>query len=622
MKSLLSKPPFPGLLFVLTFAAAIAADRPNILWLTSEDHGQQMGCYGDALARTPNVDALAARGMIYPNAWSVHPVCAPARTALISGLYGESSGGLHMRSMVPMPAGIRMYPEFLREAGYYCTNNSKEDYNLPKTAATWDDSSPRAHWRNRAAGQPFFAIFNSIKSHESQLRVPHTLVTDPAKVRVPAYHPDTPEVRHDWARYYDIVSLADADAGAQLRALAEAGLAEDTIVFYYGDHGSGMPRSKRWPSDSGLRVPLVVYFPEKWKHLAPADYAPGGRSDRPVSFVDLAPTLLSIAGIAPPEWMQGRAFAGSKAAPAREFNFGSRGRMDECIDIVRTVTDGRYVYLRNYFPHVSQGQHIDFQFETPTTRIWRARYDAGQTTPAQAIFWQTPKAPEELYDLSADPDEVHNLAANPAHRAILEKLRAAQRAHAAEIRDVGFLPEGEMRARAGAGSPYDLAHDDAKYPFAKILAAADLASNLDPAAAPALRKRFDDPDSAVRWWAALGHLMRGPAAVTAGKQELRAALNDTSPYVRIAAAQALALHGGADELAPALAALRELASPQKRGFFVAHAALDAIESLGSRAGELRSWAAALSPECALPDKRYDTYLVAVIKKLQAPPTRP
>src|SRR4051812_2502697 len=255
-----------------------------------------------------------------------------------------------------MPAGTKMFPQFLREAGYYCTNNSKEDYNLAKPGQVWDESSAQAHWKNRRADQPFFAVFNSVKSHESQIRTrPHTQITDPSQVRVPAFHPDRPEVRQDWAQYYDKVSEADADAGVRLKELADAGLADDTIVFYYADHGSGMPRSKRWPCDSGLHVPMVVYFPEKWRQLAPKEYQPGGKSERLINFVDLAPTILSLAGIRPPTWMQGHAFAGEFQEEPQPLMHGARGRMDECKDLVRSVTDGRYVYLRNFNPHVSQG---------------------------------------------------------------------------------------------------------------------------------------------------------------------------------------------------------------------------------------------------------------------------
>lgn len=593
---------------LLTFAAR-AADHPNILWLTSEDHGQQMGCYGDTVARTPNVDALAAKGMLFRHAWSNHPVCAPARTAIISGLYSQSSGGLHMRSMVPAPAGQKLYPQHLREAGYYVTNNSKTDYNLRAPAGLWNESSAQAHWKNRPAGQPFFAIFNSTKSHESQIRTrPHQAVIDPAKVRVPAYHPDTPEVRQDWAQYYDKVSEADADAGARLRELAAAGLSEDTIVFYYADHGSGMPRGKRWPSDSGLRVPMVVYFPQKWRHLAPKEYTPGGKSDRLVSFVDLAPTLLSLAGVRPPSYLQGHAFAGKFQTEPQPYLHGARGRMDERVDCVRSVTDGRFVYLRNFHPHVSQGQRVNYQFQTPTTRVWRAAFDAGKATPAQALFWQVPKAPEELYDLQSDPDEVKNLADSPAHRATLEKLRAAMRSHAAAIRDVAFLPEGEMHTRAPGAAPYDLARDPAKYPFERILDTADLASNLTPAAVPELQRRLTDADSAVRHWAVLGLLMRGATGVKAGAAGLRASLNDPSPLVRIVAAEALTAHGTEADATSALAVLKEHAAVEKHGVFIAMAALNAIEALGPKATSLKAYVATLSPKGPSPDNRYDSYV--------------
>ncbi|HCN75975.1 MAG TPA: sulfatase, partial [Verrucomicrobiales bacterium] len=387
-----------------------AAGKPGILWLTSEDHSPHMGCYGDKIARTPNVDALAAKGMLFQKAWSVAPVCAPARTAIISGIYPSSSGGLHMRSMVSLPEDVRMYPAILREAGYYCTNNSKTDYNLRETGKVWDESSNKAHWKNRAEGQPFFAIFNSTKSHESQIRTrPHTQITKPDDVRVPAYHPDTPEVRKDWAQYYDNITTMDGMAGKVMDELRADGLEEDTIVFFYGDHGSGMPRNKRWPFNSGLNVSIVVHIPDKYKHLAPPEYKPGGTTDRLVGFVDLAPTLMSLTGRKPEPYHQGQAFLGPHAAPPREFNYGFRGRMDERFDLVRTVRDKRFVYVRNYMPHKIYGQYIAYMFETPTTAVWKKMYDEGKLNAAQRKFWET-KPPEELYDLETDRDEVNNLA--------------------------------------------------------------------------------------------------------------------------------------------------------------------------------------------------------------------
>lgn len=593
-----------------------AAELPNIVWLTSEDHGPHMGCYGDALARTPNIDALAKKGMVFNHAWSCAPVCAPARTTIISGMYPSSTGAIHMRSMVPMPTGAKMYPEYLRERGYYCTNNSKEDYNLVKPEGLWNESSGKAHWHNRSPGQPFFAVFNSTKSHESQIRTrPHDLITDPAKVRVPRYHPDTPEVRLDWAQYYDKVSAADAEAGKVIEQLEKEGLLDETIVFYYADHGSGMPRNKRWPSNSGLHVPMVVYFPAKWQHLAPAEYKPGGRSDRLVNFVDLAPTLLSLVGIEPPKTMQGQPFAGSRQTKPQPFMFGQRGRMDERYDLVRSVTDGRYVYLRNFYPNLSQAQHVAYQFETPTTRVWREKFDRKQTTPEQSIFWSVPKAVEEFYDLDSDPDEVVNLADSPAHAEQLAKFRRACFEQMTTVRDVALLPEGEMHRRSQGASPYDLARDDARYPFAKIFEAASLASDYRKPAGEQLSKMMSDSDSAVRYWGVMGQLMRGSKAVQAAQPELQKALLDSSPFVRIAAAEALATYGQENDLSTSLEALAELAPTDKNGVFVSMAALSACEALGPKARAVYSTIAEMNPKGASPDARYNEYVPRLLRNL-------
>ena len=565
----------------------LAAEKPNILWITSEDHGPQMGCYGDRLARTPHVDALAARGMLFRHAWSNAPVCAPARTTLITGMLATSLGAEHMRSQVALPAGMKLLPEHLRELGYYCTNNSKEDYNLITPEKIWDESSGKAHWQKRPAGKPFFAVFNSSASHEGKLRPRgEPPVTDPAGVRVPAYHPDTPEVRRDWAQYYDQVSAADAEAGKRMAELEAAGLADDTILFYFADHGPGLPRSKRWPSNSGLQVPLVVFFPPKWRHLAPREYAPGGETDRLVSFVDFAPTLLSIAGSETPATMQGKAFAGPFQTEPQPFVYGFRGRMDERYDLVRSVTDGRYVYLRNFMPHRSQGQHVNTQFLLPTTQVWRRLFEAGNTTAAQTIFWQEPKAPEELYDLQTDPDETVNLAGSPGHKEILLRLRQAQQTAAADFRDTGYLTEAEVHARSGEIAPRTALASDSAYPLARIFAAAELATRPESGSPEQVRQLFHDSDSGVRCWGAVGALVRGAAGVEAYRNELRESLADPSPSVRIPAAEAMVRYGDAAAAAAGLATLAECADPTRSSAYAGILAMNAIDVLGERAAPL------------------------------------
>lgn len=594
----------------------VAADRPNVLWITNEDHGPHMGCYGDDYATTPNIDDLAAKGMLYKMAWSNAPVCAAARTTLIAGMYSPSTGGQHMRSMVPFAEGKKMYPQFLREAGYYCTNCSKEDYNLTKPGVVWDESSRNGHWKNRPDGAPFFAIFNCTLSHESKLRVrPHKAIHDPAKVRVPAYHPDTPEVRQDWAQYYDTVTQADAEAGKVLKEVADAGLADDTIVFFYADHGSGMSRNKRWPSNSGLHVPMVVYFPEKWKHLAPKEYSVGGKSDRLVSFVDLAPTLLSVVGIKPPEWMQGRAFAGEHQVDGPEYMHGFRGRMDERYDMVRSVTDGRFVYLRNYMPHLSQGQHVNYQFETPSTATWRAFYDAGKLTAAQSRFWNTPKESEELYDLETDPDEVENLISSPKHQAIIKRLRGAMKAQVFAIRDTGFLPEGEIHRRSAGKAPYDMAHDESQYPLMDIFEAAELATTVIPHDTDRIKALMAGKDPAVRYWGSMGMLIRGKEAVDSVSGDLKKAMNsDDSPEVRIASAWALAEHGTGEAQESAAKVLLDLANWQKtENVFTSLAAMTAIDNLTSGVKPSVATIKALPTKGKSPDGRYSGYIGNLIK---------
>ncbi|RBP44266.1 putative sulfatase [Roseimicrobium gellanilyticum] len=604
-----------------------AADRPNILWLTTEDIGPNLGCYGDTYAVTPNLDAFAKRSQLFLNAWSNAPVCAPARTAIISGMYPPSTGSEHMRSSVPLPEGVKMYPQMLREAGYYCTNNAKEDYNLQKTKtpedkdAVWDASGKNAHWKNRKDGQPFFAIFNFTNTHESQIRQPgHKLVHDPAKANVPPYHPDTPESHHDWAQYADNITEMDGLFAAKLKEMEDAGLAEDTIVFFYGDHGAGMPRHKRWPYNSGLRVPFIVHFPKKWEHLAPKGYAAGAKSEELISFVDLSPTLLSIIGQPAPDYLQGRAFCGSHAKPAPEFLYGFRGRMDERQDLVRSVTDGRYVYIRQYMPHLPYGQHINYMMQMPTAQVWKKAYDEGRATPEQAMFWKATKPSEELYDLQSDPHEVKNLAGDPAHVATLDKLRAANEKHLKDTRDLGFIPEAERLKVSGDRSPRDAFVSEDVYPFDQVLAMARAASDTSGSgkdAAPFIAG-LSHNNAVVRYWAALGLHIRGAAAVGMGHKALRKAFADSSVSVRIAAANALATHdGNGPYAAVAMEVLIAYADARRAGNATA---MEALSALGNHVEKLKPYADKIA---ALPDgapgteQRLKEYVPRLKEKLNA-----
>jgi arylsulfatase A-like enzyme len=574
--------------------------RPNILWITSEDNGPHLGAYGHPDAVTPHLDRLAGRGLRYTNVWSTAPVCAPARTALITGMYPESTGGEHMRSLVRLPEGVRMFPALLREAGYYTTNNTKQDYNVMEagdapgddvtppawrpgaapggvssevlTSGVWDESSATAHWRNRAAGQPFFAVFNLMETHESFIhRKPAPTRHDPATIRIPSYMPDRPEIRADWAAYHDNMTAMDGLAGALLAELDAAGLAEDTIVFYYGDNGPGLPRSKRFVQDSGLHVPMIVHLPAKYRHLAPDGYDRGATSDRLIGFVDMAPTVLGLAGVPVPSHMQGQAFMGPAATPAPQYAFGVRARMDERYDLLRSVRDARFVYIRNYMPHRPPGQYTWYGVLMPSWRAWKQQYDQGRLTPAQRAFWE-PKPAEELYDLRADPDEVRNLSASGEHHDTLIRMRTALAAHALEVRDLGFLPEYMLHR---VPVPYDYGHDRARYDLETIRSAAGQAT--DPAAPlSAVHDDLSHADPAVRYWAAVGMIVRGHDAVMASEAELVRLLDGDDPGPRIAAGEALGRYGSAAARTRALATLVALADAAKNEEYVALLALNAL----------------------------------------------
>lgn len=540
-------------------------DRPNILWITCEDLSPVLGCYGDRQAITPNLDRLAKQGVRYTRAYANASVCSPARSTIITGMYATSLGTQHLRSVVPLPEGVRPFPVYLRQAGYYCSNNSKEDYQFRTPPETWDESSPRAHWRKRGAGQPFFSVFNIMTTHQSRVRMPEEQIPalarltpdqrhDPAKVKLPRYYPDTPLVRRDVARVHDLATAMDYEVSDILKQLEEDGLADQTIIFFYSDHGTGMPRHKRYLHDSGIHVPLIVRFPEKCKHLAPA--APGSATDRLVSFVDFAPTVLSLAGVKVPEIMQGVAFLGPQAGKPQEYVFAFLDRVDEVYEMSRAVTDGRFLLIVNFMPHRPRMQKSTYSEITQTRKELRRLAAEGRLKgPAKELMSDT-KPNTELYDLQDDPRNIHNLIVEPDRCRITDlAFRTLWRELGwwyDRTLDTGFLPEPEMFRRAQGESPYSAMRASGKNSIMKIVMAAITVTG-NPRNVPRQLELLRDNDSAVRFWAAVGLLATQEPLPGSVVDQVAPALRDECPEVRFTVAELLVKHAREKEALPVLA---------------------------------------------------------------------
>ncbi len=537
----------------ITAPGAVEADTPNILWLTAEDMSPTLGSWGDQYANTPHLDAFAKQSVSYTRAFATAPVCSPVRSCLITGVYATSLGTQHLRSEFPIPQEMTGFPSYIRTLGYHTSNNTKTDYNTANSRSiittSWNESNDQAHWRTRRPEQPFFSIFNDMTTHQSrtmvwtfehfQKDVQTQLSPDDVhraqRAPIPPYYPDTPVIRETVARFYDCVSVMDQNIGKRLKELEKDGLAENTIVFFYSDHGSGMPRHKRLLLDSGMHVPLMIRFPEKYQHLAPAK--PGKKIDRLVSFVDFAPTVLSLLGITPPDYMQGTPFLGSSAGHQREYVFGARDRVDEAYDMARSVRDKRFLYIRNYKPHVSYNQPSAYSDLGEIRNDITALAREGQLKPAQFHYAGPRRSVEELYDTHDDPQNLRNLAGSKQHQDILERLRSAQAAWCADTIDLGYLPEFDAGRISQGSTPFETARKPNAYPLQKIREIADL---VGVAGSTGKQSRLLKESShyAVRYWAAVGLHASGR-----GSAALNHALGDPSPPVRIEAAEALLQRG-------------------------------------------------------------------------------
>jgi N-sulfoglucosamine sulfohydrolase len=526
---------------------------PNILWITCEDISPALGAYGDPYAATPVLDQLAREGVVYTRAYAPAPICAPARSTLISGVYATTLGTQHLRSEIPVPEDFRILPQYLSEAGYFCSNNDKTDYNFGYEGR-WDDQGNQAHWRNRKEDQPFFSVFNHGITHEGHantiteadvqsLQERH----DPGKASLPPYYPDTPAMRKIWAHQYDLVSVLDQQVGELIGQLKEDGLYENTIIFFFSDHGFGLPRYKRWLYQTGLQVPLIIRVPEKYRHLI--DGAPGERDERLVSFVDFAPTVLNLAGAGIPDHFAGIPFLGPDAGKERQYVFGSRSRADDIYDVSRCVIDRQYIYIRNfmpYRPYVTDA--IIFGDAKAGFRELRRLKNEGELNPEAEKFWE-PKAYEELYDLASDPGELINLAGDPGQADRISKMHRVLYDWMLETRDLGLLNESEMMIRSEGSTPYEMGASPA-YHVKAILEAASLCGSPD-ATLEKIVPLLGHPDSGVRYWAVLSlHSVSSVDQQTVTK--LEGLLEDSSPAVAIAASEMLCRRGFTQKALPVL----------------------------------------------------------------------
>ena len=570
--------------------AAEQAERPNILWITAEDMSPVLGCYGDPFAITPNIDRLAKESVRYTKAFASAPVCSPSRSCLITGCYPTSLSTQQMRSGFAIPKSMRGFPALLRQRGYYTTNNVKTDYNTGNYADiikhSWNESSATAHWRQRGGrAQPFFSVFNLMTSHQSRSmvwpyarfkeEVQSTLspgdIHDPNKVPLPPYYPDTPLVRRELARFYDCVTAMDLQVGALLKQLQEDGLAENTIVFFYSDHGSGMPRHKRALLDSGMHVPLLIRFPKKWQHLAPGK--PGTTSDRLVSFVDYAPTVLNLLGLPIPKAMQGEPFLGSNATAPRRYVYGHRDRVDEVRDLARSVRDSRYLYIRNYMPHLGYNQPTAWPDSGEIRHEFYRLTNSKKMSGAQWHFAGPTRPVEELYDCQADPQNLKNLARSKAHQKILKQLRTEHLRHITETADLGFLPESEAWTMFAKQTGWEIGQAR-RIPLAGIHQAA---AQVGVASEKQLLSNLYSAIPAIRYWGAIGLAARSNISDSA-KRVLKQKLSDPSPAARIEIANALAAHGDIPNALPPL-----INATQHENLIVVTHAARTIELLGKQA---------------------------------------
>jgi len=434
-------------------AGQLSQKQPNILWISTEDLSPHFGCYGDKVAKTPNIDRLASQGIRYTNVFTTAAISAPCRAGIITGMYQTSIGCMHMRTTsyrrgvenpveftaVP-PHYVKAFTEYMRVAGYYCTNNNKTDYQFakdPVPASIWDECSRTAHYKNRSdKNKPFFAVFNWTGTHESQNWDISNVKTDPKSVNVPPYYHDNEIIRQNIAKMYDNIARFDSVVGVLLTELEKEGELDNTIIFLWGDHGDGLPRAKRWLYDSGLNIPLIIRFP--------GNANAGTVNGRLISSIDFGPTVLSLAGVPVPAHMQGIPFLGNQTGNERDAVFAARDRVDESYDMIRSVRTKNYLYVRNYYPNEPFPIWVPYLSNMPIYKEM-LRLDAeNKLTGPQKSWMAYSRPPEELYDVRKDPFQINNLINDPKLKPVLEDLRKRHEQWTLRTSDMGHMNEPEM----------------------------------------------------------------------------------------------------------------------------------------------------------------------------------
>ncbi len=523
-----------------------AEQRPNVVWLDCSKHYFEL--FDKHGVETPRLEELAENGLVFERAFSNSPVCSVARTTLITTCYAPRIGTqYHRRNVsVPLPAGVKMFPQLLREAGYYTVNNAKKDYNAIEPQGVWDVNSKKGSWRNRSEDQPFFYKQTLGHSHEGSLHFDRNkfrnfkTVTPQSSVFVAPYHPQTELFRFTNALYRDRIRTVDQQIGRVLDQLEQDGLLEKTFVFFFGDHGGVLPRSKGYLYESGLHIPLVVRIPDKFKHLLDREWEPGTRTKGFVEFVDFGPTVLKLAGVDAPDAIDGRTFLGpgiaKREVESRDTTLGYADRFDEKYDLVRSIRKGRFKYIRNFQPQNFDGRNNNYRYQMLAYQQWRKMYQDGTLNDVQSQFFRK-KPAETLYDLEKDPHEVNNLAGEPAHQATLVQMRNSLVESMVALADLGMFPESFL-AEEGFENPTEFGrqHQDR---IAALLEIANLQLISFANAEPKLRAALQSDDPWRRYWALNACTHFGKRAEDLMDLAHSIVQRDSSPLVQAAAGEFL-----------------------------------------------------------------------------------